>query len=331
MIYSDDYLRDHLPNEDPPAEAVPGEVHDEVSVWLDRLSESERDESGDLQLVARATRWTYAIFSELGLGRFRLENYRPDYWRDGFWRDGRLLLRDYRKVAFGLFDRETGEPGLGIIIDLPSWAGPSFLVVDHIDFPRLGGGRFPVALRQSQIDQHLNHPHNATTSCLAKCNKTSQWGFLTAGHAVSGSRPGRGVPMAGGGVNPLLRSSYQPVDAAFVTGTAPTPVPPKVPVLSFPAVGMTVDILCQSGATSRKVVQVTNNMGVLHTRSIGVYVYLDQPAKPGDSGALVQTKSGLAVGIYSGQMAVTGSPGGLCGLAQNFEQAIFALDVTPYR
>jgi len=136
--------------------------------------------------------------------------------------------------------------------------------------------------------------------------------------------------LAGGGSGSLIRSFYQPVDAAFVQGMPPAPVPPQLPVLSFPAVGIPVQIQCQTGAQSRTIVQVTNNMGVLHTRAIGIYVYLDQPVSPGDSGALVRTATGDAVAIYSGQLAMPGLPAGPCGVAQNFEQAICALDVTPY-
>jgi hypothetical protein len=331
MQYSQAYLRVFLPPEDPPEGSVPGEVLDEALAQLEARVSSERDDEPiDRELVARATRWTYAVFSELGLGRFTLDRYHPRFFRNEFWLDGGILLGGQQAASFGLFDEETGERGLGIILDVPSWPGPAFEIVDYATFPRLDGARFPVALRQSEIELHLAHPQGATASCWAQCNLTQQWGFLTAGHAVSGNRPGRAVPLAGGGSGSLIRSYYQPVDAAFVQGVPPVPVPPQLAVLSFPAVGIPVDIQCQTGGQSRTIVQVTNNMGVLHTRGIGIYVYLDRPVSPGDSGALVQTASGDAVAIYSGQLAVPGPPAGLCGVAQNFEQAIYALDVTPY-
>lgn len=329
MRYSDDYLRNFLPEEDPPDGTVSREVLDEVGSWLDRSYSIKELEPRDYQLVARATRWTYAVFSELGLGRYRLERYFPSQWGDPFRCDGKALAGGHQTVSFGLYDQEAGESGLGIIVDVPLWPGQPLLVVDYVSFPRLGNMRFPVALRQSELELHIAHPQGGTATCWAQCNSSGQWGFLTAGHVVSGNHPGWPVPLAGGGSGALLRSHYQPVDAAFVNGLSPANTSP-VSVLSFPGVGMAVDVLCQSGTQSRTVVQVTNNMGVLHTRSIGIYVYLDQPASPGDSGALVRTTTGDAVGIYSGQMTAPGHPNGLCGYAQNFEQAIFALDVTAY-
>jgi len=331
MRYSQAYLRDFLPQADPPEGSVPGDVLDEALLQLESSTSSDRaEEPVDRELVARATRWTYAVFSELGLGRFTLDRYLPSFLSDRFWLDRGMSLGAHQAASFGLFDEETGERGLGIIISVPWRSEPWFEIVNYATFPRLGNARFPVALRQSEIELHLGHPQGATASCWAKCNLTSQWGFLTAGHAISGNRPGRSVPLAGGGSGTLIRSYYQPVDAAFVQGAPPAPAPSRLPVLSFPAVGVPVDIQCQTGALRRTVVEVTNNMGVLHTRGIGIYVYLDQPASPGDSGALVRTATGEAVAIYSGQMAAPASPAGLCGVAQNFEQAIFALGVTPY-
>lgn len=331
MRYTDDYLREFLPVKDPPDGSVPGEVLDEVVSWLDRSFSIQDRERSDRELVARATRWTYAVFSELGLRRFRFDRFDPRHWVNEFWRDGGILSWGYQPASFGLFDEEVGHRGLGIIVDVPMWPGPPFLIVDYVTFPGLNNTRFPLAIRQSQVELHMKHPQGATTACWAQCNRSQQWGFLTAGHAVSGNRPGRPVPLAGGGSGSLVRSYYQPVDAAFVVGASPSPMPRQLRALSFPAVGLALDVICQSGTLRRSVVQVNNNMGVLHTRSIGIYVYLDHPASPGDSGSLVQTTTGDAVAIYSGQMAVPGPPAGLCGLAQNFEQAVFALDVTPYR
>lgn len=327
MRYSDAYLREFLPAGDPPDGTVPGEVLDEVASWLDR-SPASGGEPSDRELVARATRWTYAVFSELGLGRFRLQRFYQVPWNDHPWLDGRMLTWGNPAASFGLFDEDAGARGLGLVVDLPPETGRPFLVVGHVTFPRLKTS-FPLALRQSEVELHLAHPQGATSACWAKCNQSQKWGFLTAGHAVSGNRPGRTVPMAGGGSGTLVRSYYQPVDAAFVQGSSPATNPSPLPVLSFPAVGMTVNILCQSGPQNRKVVEVTNNMRVLNTRSIGVYLYLDRPASKGDSGALVTTATGDAVGIYRGQMALP-QPAAPCGVAQNFEQAIFALDVTPY-
>lgn len=327
MRYSDEYLREFLPPENPPSDMVPGDVLSEVASWLDRGAAAEGKEPSDRHLVARATRWTYAVFSELDLGQFF---FRPNFSPDWLWPFGAKRWVPAETLSFGLFD-ESAKRGLGIIVDLPSWPGPSFAVVGYVSFPRLGNVRFPVAVRRSNIELHLLHPQAGTAACWAQCNQSQQWGFVTAGHVVSSSRPGGSIPLLGGGSGSLMRSCYQPVDAAFVQTPQPAVLPSKLPVLSFPAVGLAVDILCQSGPQQRTVVQVNNNMGVLHTAAVGVYFYLDQPATPGDSGALVQAATGDGVGIYAGQMTTPGPPTGLCGLAQNFDQAVYALNITPYR
>ena len=154
--------------------------------------------------------------------------------------------------------------------------------------------------------------------------------MITAGHAISGNRAGRNVPMATGGAGTLVRSYYQPVDAAFVQVSSPPNAPSPLSVLAFPALSMPATIHCQSGNLSRTIVEVTNNCGVSHTRALGILTYLDRPASPGDSGALVTVLGGDAVGIYKGSMQVPQAPTGVRGLAQNFEQAIYALDVIPY-
>jgi len=220
--------------------------------------------------------------------------------------------------------------GLGIILDVPNWPGPPFLIVDYVRFPRLNNAVFPVAIRQSDSDLHLGHPANATGTCWAQCKDSALWGMITAGHVVKSNRPGRIVPMATGNSGALVRCYFQPVDAAFVQTDPPDLSLTGLPVLSFPSVGMPVEVECQSRSVSRTIVEVANNCGVLHTRAIGVLVYLDNPLNPGDSGALVRVHTGEAVGIYTGALQVPGAPSGQRGLAQNFEQAVFALNVTPY-
>jgi hypothetical protein len=323
MEYSATYVREYLPREDPPFEQVPGEVHDEIARW----QEVVRDDDG---LTARATRWTYAVFSELGLGRFALDRPFFQHWPDEYPPLGALVGRDLENISFGLFDQKAEADGLGIIIDVPQRPGPSFQVVDYTTFPRLNNRRFPVAIRQSEIDLHASHLSNATSACWAQCQlNPAVWGVLTAGHAISGNHPGRSVPMASGSSWTLERSYYQPVDAAFVKGTPPASRSP-LGVLAFPALSMAATVHCQSGAKAKTIVEVTNNCGVLHTVSVGILVYLDTPETAGDSGALVTVGNGDAVGIYKGGMQVPGPPPGVRGLAQNFEQAIYALDVDPY-
>lgn len=313
MDYSNAYLNEFLPRENPPEDSVPGDVEDEIYAW------TERAEFPDKDLVARSTRWTYAMFSALGEGQIRRSN--------GIFAPlGTRLMT--RTASIGLYD-PAEHPGFGLVINVPPWDGPVFDIIDTITFPRLGH-TFPLAIRQSAVELHApHHPANATSACWAQCNRTQDWGVLTAGHAISGNRPGRHVPLAGGSSGTLRRSYYQPIDAAFVATGAPPFAPTLLPTLSFPASGLPVTIACQSGSQPRTVVSVSDSLGVVQTREFAVLLHLDQPASPGDSGALVRLQTGEAVGIYKGALhsPKASSP---FGLAQNFEQAVFALDVNPY-
>jgi hypothetical protein len=323
MDYSIDYVRQHLPPEDPPLERVPHDVMIEIERWRDAITE------GDRELTARATRWTYAVFAELDLGRFKFERSVTPFWPE-FWPFVSWSPHLLDAVSFGLFDERSEAAGIGIIIDVPGMPGRRFEIVDYVVFPRLNNQKFPLALRFSEIDLHVAHPQGATSACWANCNQNNSiWGVLTAGHAVS-TRPGVAVPMMTGGSASVARTYYQPVDAAFVKTPAPTGPKYRLGVLSFPAMSMPVKIHCQSGSTTRTIVDVTTNCGVTHTRKIGIRFCIDQPARPGDSGALVTVANGDAVGIYTGDMKVTGPPPSVRGHAQNFEQAVYALDVTPY-
>lgn len=323
MEYAEAYLRETLPAEEPSSELVPDELNDEIGSWIERID-------ADRGLVAHSARWTYAMFSELGRGQFRLSR---GYFRG--WHDFPVRWFGFpeelgKRASIGLFDRETEEFGFGLVIDVPPFPGPQFEIIDHIEFPRLKAS-FSLAYRQVAIEPHaIPHPANATSACWARCNTTGMWGAVTAGHALSGNRPGRPVPLAGGGVGYLLRSYYQPIDAAFVVASKPPVAPAPLPILSFPACGLPVMLECQSGCQPRTVVRVMDSMGVLHTREFAVLLFLDQPGVHGDSGALVRTTNGEAVGIYKAGMPSPQSPRSNVGAAQNFEQAVFALDVTAF-
>lgn len=324
MEYSDAYLREFLPRENPPMELVPGDVVDEVERWGDSIGE-------DRGLISRSTFWTYAIFSEMSLNRYQHTRFDDPFWTryGATGMVGPFVNANIASISFGLFD-QSREQGIGFTINVPVWDGPEFYVIDHLYFPRLAGTHFPVALRQAEIEHHVAHPSGATSACWAKCRKTSHWGVITAGHAVNSNRPGRQVPMASGSIAQLGRSYFQPVDAAFVMTPAPNYNAMPLQVLSFASMGLPVSIECQSGPIPRTVVDVQFNCGVVDTRALGVTLCLDQPATKGDSGALIRTANGEAVGLYRGSMKVPSAPTGFCGLAQNFEQAILALDVLPY-
>lgn len=323
MEYSDAYLREYLPRGTPPMELVPGDVMDEVERWGDFIGD-------DRELIARSTFWTYSVFSELRLGRYRSEGFYHRFFGDEPWFALGGIGAGMEPVSFGLFDSDREEAGIGFTIKVPQWRGPDFLIIDMLSFPHLGNVSFPLAIRQAEIEHHVAHPLGATSACWAQCKSTALWGVLTAGHAVKGNRPGRAVPMASGNIASLGRSYFQPVDAAFVLTPTPSHKPTRLPVLSFATMGLSVIVECQSGPARRTVVDVQSNCEVLNTRAVGVTLCLDQPLERGDSGALIRAQNGHAVGLYRGAMKVPGAPTGLRGLAQNFEQAILALDVLPY-
>lgn len=304
-------------------ELVPGDVIDEVERWGDFI----RD---DRELIARSTFWTYAIFSELGLGRYRSESLSRRFRRNRPWFTLSSADFNMKRVSFGLFDKDHEQAGIGFTIDAPEWDGPEFEIIDRLSFPRLGGVTFPFAIRQTEIEHHVAHPRGATSACWAQCINTAHWGVLTAGHAVNGNRPGRAVAMASGSIASLGRSYFQPVDAAFLLTPEPGHKPSPLPVLSFASMGLPVIAECQAGPIPRTVVEVQNNCGVLDTREIGVTLCVDKPFSKGDSGALIRVETGHAVGLYRGSMKVPNAPTGFRGLAQNFEQAILALDILPY-
>src|SRR5579859_630847 len=171
MEYSDDYLRALLPRENPPATTVPGDVIREVALI------SERGHFDDADLLARSVLWTYAIFSEMGLGNFRSRGG-PGVWGAFF------PFMPRPQIIVGLYDRETEEPGFGLAVNIPAWDGPPFFIFDYLVFPGLGQ-EFPVALRQVETELHAAvNPANATSCCWARCNSTQDWGIVTAGHAV---------------------------------------------------------------------------------------------------------------------------------------------------
>jgi hypothetical protein len=326
MEYSDTYFREVLPSDDPPYERVPGEVDEDIHAWADRAEVDDRN------LIARGARWTYAMFSELGEGQYRLQRgyYRrwPEGWPEYF---PHVDWNLNKRASIGLFDREHEEAGFGLVITAPPWPGPSFEIVDQIEFPRLNSTRFPLAVRHLETEPHaLLHPNGATSACWARCNTSNLWGVITAGHAVSGNRPGRPVPLAAGGVGSLVRSFYQPIDAAFVHVSVSPTGPSLLPTFGFPTTGQPVTVETQGGPKSRTIVSVMNSMGVLHTREFAVLLCLDQPCIHGDSGSLVRLSTGEAVGIYKGGMKTPRTQYPVVGLAQNFEQAIFALSVTPF-
>ncbi|ABC23837.1 hypothetical protein [Rhodospirillum rubrum] len=317
MDYSARYLREFLPPGEPPAGAVPPEVAEEVLAW------SGPPGAGDTDDAARATRWTYALFQEIALSQIHLSAV--DDWLAGLG-----VTAPGAPLTIGLYDPDTERPGFGLCLRLPSSELPDFRVVSGVTFLRLGVS-LPLALRQTAMEDHAPpHPQGATSACWAQCANTGLWGVLTAGHAIGGTRPGRAVPLAGGGQGRLVRSFHPPIDAAFVRTNAPTIPPPPLAIRRFPAAGQAVTIEAQSGAQSRTVIEAMDALGIVNTRSFAVLMFTDKPCAAGDSGALVRAAGGEAVGLYLGSALSPRTPNQPAGRVLNFEQATLALDITPH-
>lgn len=320
MDYSDEYLRAVLPEQDPPGDFVSQEVEEEIASWI------ERDRIEDRTLIARSARWTYAIINELRLNQVKINwQYHP-FWPLAFgWR----VLNE--PLGVGLLDSKSEDRGFGLILYmLPNTESLSGLVA-RIEFPRLNAD-FPLWLREASYEDHRPpHPQVGTSAAWARCAATGLWGVLTAGHVVPGTRPGRVVPLDNGANGLLLRSCHPQVDCAFVLTDAPSPIPALLPTRRFPAAGQPVTVECKNGSVSRTVTEVETNMQVIAVRAYTIKVFLDKALAKGDSGALVKTATNEAVGIYLGHLKTPAVPTGFAGRALNFEQALFALDVTAFR
>lgn len=321
MEYSDEYLRGQLPGENPPAAYVPPEVTREITSYI------EAGEFPDPALLSRSVRWTYTIFSEMGLGQFRFEDRRVP-WDYLPWAP--LHSSATQSIAVGLYDRDREAPGFGLSINLAGWDGPDFYIAGYVNFERLGQ-RFPIAIRRTTTELHsAPNPINATTTCWARCNSTSNWGIITAGHAIGTSTAGVSVPLDNGSTGISHRCFWQPIDAAFLLTTAPTNSPSLLSIVHFPAAGIPVTVESRNGPQHRTVASACNSLGFYKTRVFPILFFLDQPCSPGDSGALVQIGAGQAAGIYNGAQP-SPATGGTSGLVLNFAQAMFALDTTAFR
>ncbi|MBO9502546.1 hypothetical protein [Brevundimonas sp. A19_0] len=320
MNYSDDYLRRVLPEQEPPAEHVPPEVDEEIKGWI------ERDEIESKALIARSTRWTYAIANELRLNQVEVDWRHYPYWP---FNDPLQLLRD--PLAIGLFDPDTEDKGFGLVLHLPPGTEVIRGHAAEVRFPRL---RTTVPLRFREAiyeDHHPIHPALGTSAAWARCDTTGLWGVMTAGHVVRTMGPGRTVPFENGAAGRLMRSCFPHVDCAFVLTDAPPQPPTLLSTRRFAAAGHRVTVECKSGSQPRTVTEVETNMHMVSVRSYDIKVFLDEALSHGDSGALVKTTTNEAVGIYLGALATPAVPTGLAGRALNFEQALYALGVTAYR
>ncbi|MCF3639789.1 hypothetical protein LXM94_07375 [Rhizobium sp. TRM95111] len=319
MEYSDAYLREQLPKENPSSEYVPPDVEREIVSWR------EKGEFDDPELLARSVRWTYAIFSEFSLGNYRYTEGKGL----GFFPWGPCVLPYDQQVTVGLYDKDKERAGFGLALNVPQGVGPPFYIADYIEFPRLQQ-RFPFAVRQVTTELHSPpNPVNATTTCWAKCNSSGKWGLITAGHAVGTNLVGLSVPLDDGSMALSHKSFWQPIDAAFILSAAPTEPVSSLKIINFPASGLPVNVVCKGNKQSRTVASACNSQGFYQTRLFPVLFFLNQPCSPGDSGALVQLNTGEACGIYNGSQP-SPDTGGTSGRVLNFAQAMFALDTSGF-
>jgi len=327
MDYSHEYLEEYLPREGPPVEYIPNEVLDEINLWI-----SSKDVE-NAELVARSTKWTYAIFSEYYLGNFTLNiNNLVRYDPYGFSHFAQLLHGG--NMVVGLYDKEQEEPGFGICLNIQGWDRGEYppgdiFKIGAIRFSRLRQS-FPIAIRRVRTELHAPpNPANATTSCWAKCNRNHSWGIITAGRAIRSNTAGQLVGLDNKTQGSINRSYWPPIDAAFISTKAPVKIPNLIKIANFPAAGMGVDVQCKKKTKGRTVKEAGSSLGFYKSRRYPVLFHLDKPCSPGDSGALVRLHSGLAGGIY---LASQPAPdiGSDCGLVQNFAQAMFALDTAAY-
>ncbi len=323
MNYSDGYLREALPFYDPPASLVPPEV--------ERAIARENEPSGldDDDLLRRSRRWTYAMFSEMRLGRWA---FRPRTNGEVSWGLITAINNPFGRCAIGLMDPEHEAPGFGLVLTSQVPMERPFEVVGEAVFPRLEQ-TFPVGLGSARTELHaLAHPAGATAACWARSRKTALWGVLTAGHAVQHVGRGGPVAMLFGPHGQLGRARYPPIDAAFVLTappggpTSPLPLAP----LPYPSAGFRVWVESQNVSQLRRLIRTMDTLGVVRTSAFPVLSYLDLPCMPGDSGALVSDVNRQALGLYLGSMNTSQVPGGVVGLVQNLEQAVHVLKVDPF-
>lgn len=330
MEYKNQYLESALPPGEPNTRYVPHAVLEEIENFASATIEAQPNPTENRQLVHRSKRWTYALFSEMSLMQWSYRPPPPPFGALPFGLSQAGTL--FERCAIGLFDKETERYGFGIILTSPIPMLQPFEPLGSAYFPRLGA-TVPIGLRFGSNALHaLPHPGNATASCWAKCRLSQHWGILTAGHAVTGVQPGGSLAFTNGHIGQLSRSVDPPVDAAFVMTAAPArPVAPKpLPVFQFPAAGQPVKVSLQKAAAQRTIVATMNTLGVVRTTAFAVMSFIDQPFVAGDSGALVSDLHRHALGIYLGSMTTQQAPGGVVGLVQNFQQAVYVLDVDPH-
>ncbi len=321
MEFNSRDLDDALPANLPPLARVPFVVQAEVGtrrLFLDGENIERRQ---------RSAFWTYAVQSELSAGQEEVD----------FEERGQALWMAMKpSVVVGLVPSpDNGRIVFGLVLVVPRQIWPkneSIQRLGTIRFSRLEA-EFPGFLIHGAVELHNTyfHPDGGTSTCSARCNKTGQYGILTAGHCVPNSPVGHISFNGGQHISRAYRARHPPIDAAFVV-TPHWSSGSAISSIDYPTAGDLVTVSSRSGAEHRVVAGVQQSMGAIATSAFGIQVFLDRACSRGDSGALVATNDGSAVGIYSGELAVGSTTGRFnYGMAQHFGQAKAVLDIETFQ
>lgn len=290
---------ERVPEQRPDERLVPDHVID----TFQQIAEETSD------IAARALEWCAAMQTVFEENRF---------WR---------AFPGFRFVSYGFVDTDWHEPRFGIIVytagarrggdelfeaELPVGEQHSFPVVvrkgwRYLGSSAVGSGTAP-------------NPYGGTTTAWAGKRRTAEdaardWMLLTAAHiaspALSGIQIGDVVLLADGTHATIADVGPPGIDAMVLAlPTDPGDIAAShqpLTVESLVAPYSDVDVYgAVSGVVTTKVMSVTDAHGTLNAY-IPLRVFLADPCQGGDSGGLVSTRDGRAVGIYT---AAIGHPQG---------------------
>ena len=184
--------------------------------------------------------------------------------------------------------------------------------------------QFPISfLPHAPVD-----PANAASTAWAH-DQSGAGGVLTCKHAITGLPPGSNVLLKSGANGRLAAFTDGPVDAAFIETQGGIPGGSQLlRVEDHPINGatVTVDFRSQGSTTG----QILNSWYFADNPSAynGQRVFIDCWGQRGDSGALVSTRQGDAVAIYTGTIKGNGTTQ---GMSQYLRQAVDLLNLNLFR
>jgi hypothetical protein len=233
----------------------------------------------------------------------------------------------FRFLGFGFLDPELEEDNFGVIVFAtnPDYTKPFYL--ESIKFEEKS---FPVVVRPFVGIPHSPsiHPSLGRCGCWATTRISSPSpvgpGGLTAKHCVLGLTKGSKVSLSNGTWGTLLDIAPEGIDAAIVD-TGETAGNATLQTEKFVTPYTDVEIEGALGPVTTKITAVTDTFGILSSPDLPSRVALARSGAPGDSGAIVRSKSsGCAVGVYMG--AYTDVAGRSGGLAQTAHQVELTMD-----